>query len=264
MQPNEPEQNPNIVPTPARPANPMAQPQSDQPLAGQYTQPQSFSPVYANNNMPKKSKTKKAIIAFFVLLLLLGGISLADKFLLKSTKEKGSSKSSTKVESKGPVTADNLGDYEASCEGVKVTNAAAYAGLAPHPIVFMQQNQSVSGGYTEFIPLFKNNRTAQADFENPTAVQLVGCLTVKNTQKSKTCEMKQSDVLTNVDYYSVTYELDIYEAKSNKKLGTKSVTGTADKCPFIASVSKEDPKILADPDDSQVESAVLEYITVNL
>lgn len=277
MGPNTP-QDPNINPTPELPTTPpqVAQPQEYTPVAPQQPMPPAFNqpmpqasvpfqpqvpPATPSMPMQPSPKSKKPLL--FIGAIVLIAVLVAGAFILKggSKNPSGSSQTSQKGEE---VVVDSLSDYEVVCKGGTASNASDYTGVAPHPIMFLRPSAVFEDQYSQIILALKN-KEAMSDYENPTAIQLVGCFSVKDKQKTKTCQMKVSgDTMSDVDYYSVTYELNIYEAKSNKKVGTKSVSGTADSCPFIASLNKDDPKILADPDDTSADAAVTEYIIANL
>ena len=254
--PIQPQQSAQAVPQQPIPAAPI------EPAQQLFTQPQpQLSQPYTPLPPQSTLKSKKPLL--FIGAIVLIAVLVAGMFILKggSKNPSGSSQTSQKGEE---VVVDSLSDYEVVCKGGTASNASDYTGVAPHPIMFLRPSAVFEDQYSQIILTLKN-KEAMSDYENPTAIQLVGCFSVKDKQKTKTCQMKVSgDTMSDVDYYSVTYELNIYEAKTNKKVGTKSVSGTADSCPFIASLNKDDPKILADPDDASTDAAVTEYIIANL
>lgn len=213
---------------------------------------------------PKGSKKSIIIAAVVVLVLLIGGVSA---YMLtkgnKSSSSKNSSGSSNTV-SANSFTATSLSDYEKVCQGASASNASAYGGSAPHPIVMMQPS-AVSGHYTQDSIAFKDS-TWTPDYTKYPSIQLVGCFDRKSELASpKNCSLQDSNKKTvNIPLVPVTYTLTIYEAKSGKKVATKEVSGPATSCPFIAAYNPSNPKLYGDPDSAGTQTAVTEFVTKTL
>jgi hypothetical protein len=72
-------------------------------------------------------------------------------------------------------------------------------------------------------------------------------------------------VTVDVDFYSTSYNVDVYEAKTGTKLGTYATASTATTtCPTTAVYDKADPKIFADMDMTAFEAGLKEYVTKTL
>ncbi len=271
-QPQQPQPVPPVQPQPptypqqqAFPTDPYAgQPQApyQQPPQQQY-QPQSLAqqpvqPNYGPAPRPKRKNNKILIIGILIFIVLIGACTAVA--LNKST-DKESAQTSTNTKSSGDETSNGASDTVSSgeldvvCKGKGLSTAAAYTGASPHRIKLYTPSLQ-PGAYISSSLYFKD-QTWQSDYKNEAATQLVGCFSRSSNQKIKTCEFEGK----SIDLYSVTYQLTIYEAKTGKKLATKTVKSTDTACPYFATYDKNDPKIYAEPDLAQTTAAVQPYVT---
>ena len=228
-----------------------------------------------------KPKTKKTLLILVVIVvtLLFGGAAVAA--YLTSNKDKDSSTESSMVdtdtnkvaETQAPVVstpapgetvnAVALDDYKVACgTSGKVTNATAYAGTAIHPIVMFEKGSD--GKYAQSVLDIKD-KTGLADATKVTSGQLVGCISMKtgSEKKLKSCPITDTatKVVTNVDYYSTTYTVDVYEAKTGTKVTTFENVSVATDCPTTAVYDKVDPKIYAKYDLTTLEASLKPFVT---
>jgi len=228
--------------TPASPPPPIPQPRGTQ---------SSALPIQGG---PKKKPNIGLIVGIIAAaLVLLGGVIFALSLLFG-----GFSKVNTggiKSDTLSAKTAESIADYAALCDRGKITNAADF-GTKPHKIVPFQSSALSEENYTESIMSFKD-KTWEAESSDLTGVQLVACMKRTSPTVSKKCDLindKKQNV--SIDYYSVTYQLTVYEAKTGKSRLSATVPGPADKCPYSVLYNPNDPKIYADPDKASFESAI--------
>ena len=272
-QPQQPQPVPPVQPQPptypqqqAYPTDPYAgQPQApyQQPPQQQY-QPQSLAqqpvqPNYGPAPRPKRKNNKILIIGILIFIVLIGACTAVA--LNKSSDKESAQTSTNTTESSGDETSNGASDTVSSgeldvvCKGKGLSTAAAYTGASPHRIKLYTPSLQ-PGAYISSSLYFKD-QTWQSDYKNEAATQLVGCFSRSSNQKIKTCEFEGK----SIDLYSVTYQLTIYEAKTGKKLATKTVKSTDTACPYFATYDKNDPKIYAEPDLAQTTAAVQPYVT---
>lgn len=270
QQPQTP-QEPQMPQTPQAPVQvpQQASEQPFQPMQPPTAQPTVPPAVYAPNPaMPNQNKSKTGLIVGIViavvLFLVIGGIAafaLISSASKSSTESSGSS-SSKSSDSKGAikastaVTAKYVSDYDAVCTGGSVANAAAFT--KPYVVAAFYNDDAKSDYWTDMSVGY--GKSYYADSDSVAKVNVVACLPVKTaTQtKAKTCDFKGDNGGTvPIDYYSADYDMTYYEAKTGKKIKDGSaISGPASSCPFVASYSKDDPKIIANPDKNTVEAAL--------
>lgn len=242
------------------------------PISGiaQPISPISTAGLFAPDSppMPVKKSKKWLIVGIVVgVVVLLGGGIAAVLLTRKSTNTPGSdagssSQTSQSDTSANSIVATTLSDFEKVCSGVTVSNAAAVTSAVPHPIAFFQQSILAADEYTS-ATITLSDKTWQAESQNPTNTQLVGCFKrASETAANKNCEY--NDTSTNkkvsIPLYSVVYDLTVYESKTGKKLGAKQVSGPATSCPSFASYNKSDPKLYGEPDPGSVSQSVKEFV----
>lgn len=165
--------------------------------------------------------------------------------------------SSQKQSDKQQFTAKQLADYGQVCKGGVAVNAASYQdGPRPHPITLFTQSRTNPDNVSELYLSFENSKW-QTDLQKVETAQLIGCFKYKSEGPSKKCEYSR----ITLDYFAVTYELTVHEAKTGKAVGTKEVNGPNLTCPSYASYDLDDPKIYAKPDTGLAEEAIREFVT---
>ncbi len=237
---------------------------------------------------PKSSKMFLVLIVTLVTLLFGGGAVAA--YMLRSDPEpttnsevqENATDNTEAVESDGdttpnadalPVTttsspgekvdAKALDDYKAACAtGGLISNATAYAGVAPHPIVVFEKGSDDK--FALSLVSFKD-KTWSADATKVTSGQLVACIArkVASEKKLKSCPITDSvtKVTANVDFYSSSYTVDVYEAKTGKKVTSFENASISTSCPTNAAYNKADPKIYAVFDQIALETSLKDSVT---
>jgi hypothetical protein len=260
---------------PAAPVTPAEQPMQPQPAVADPMIPVALPqqpPVAPVAGAPLgqpaagKSANKMLIIGGIVvgvILLLVAGF-FAMKFMGNKKDNKAPASSVVAPSSKEKtVTAESLSDYDAVCDGVgntSVSNATAYQGGAkPHVIEVFKQD--VTNRYVSTsVGLPKGS---EGDSKAPTTVQIVGCVGVKTaTLTGEKCTYKTSgDQTIEVPMYTVAYQLQLYEAKTGKKIGTLTdIPDSGSRCPIVAAYSKTDPKVYSSPKTDAIKAAVASYV----
>lgn len=241
---------------------------------------------------PVQQKSKKGLLVAIVVIvtLLFGGAAVAAYMLRPSTSEKESSSSSSEkamtdtemaTDSKDTaktatsatevkttpapgenVVAKALDDYKVACGGGMVSNATDYKGAAVHPVVFFEQGSDSK--YAMSVVAFKD-KTWSADATKVTSGQLAVCVSQKvaTEKKIKSCPITDATtkVTTNVDYYSSSYTVDVYNAKTGAKVSTYESPSIVTECPTTAVYDKANPKIVAKYDLVSVEALIKPDVT---
>jgi hypothetical protein len=231
--------------------------------------PPSVTPPSAPQQPPKKNKTAiitAAVVAVIVIAAIVVGVVLAINNKGDDTPDNnGSNNNSQKNDDNAKkdsddakreanaITADSSSDLDAVCDTGSITNAAAFE--KPYKIAAFTK----SAGRTSWSSAtLKYDAPYRADYDEFASVNVVVCLEEDESAqvKTTTCEYKD----TALDYYATKYTATAYEAKTGKsikELGT--VNGPATKCPMFASYNKNDPKIIASPDDGALDALLSEF-----
>ena len=82
-------------------------------------------------------------------------------------------------------------------------------------------------------------------------------------KKIKTCPITDptTKVTSNVDYYSASYTVDVYNAKTGAKLNSYESPSIVTDCPTTATYDKTNPKIVAKYDLVSVETLIKPDVT---
>lgn len=231
------------------------------------------------SQQPAKHKSGKGKLILLVTLvtLLFAGAAVA-AYIMSSSDNKTSKDESQQTENVGTesdntpvvpaveIVAKALDDYKTICaDGGLVSNATAYSGASPHPVVLFEKGSDDK--FAQSLVSFKD-KTWAADPAKVTSGQLVTCIARKaDTEvKLKTCPITDSatKVTANVDFYSSKYTVDVYEAKTGKKLTTFENSSVSTICPTSATYSKADPKIFAGFDLVALETSLKDTVTKTL
>jgi hypothetical protein len=240
----------------------------------------------------QKSSTGKLILIVIIVVLLFGGAAVA-AYMIQSKKDKDNKASmnkqtsSTKTDSKlnaisdlptatpvtttttpapgETVTAKALDDYKVACGGGMVTNASDFKGAGPHPVVFFEKGSD--NKYAMSIVAFKD-KTWAADATKVSSGQLAVCVSEKiaTEKKIKTCSITDpaTKVTSNVDYFSASYAVDVYNAKTGSKINSYESPSIVTECPTTAIYDKANPKIVAKYDLVSVETLIKDVVTKTL
>jgi hypothetical protein len=198
---------------------------------------------------PKRSNMKLIMIIVGIVVVLAGAGAAA--FFLMQNNNTGSSNNSSQSSNTVTLTdivATSLSDFSNVCDNSKITNAAAYDSSAagPHPIGLFDKNDY--GSYNLSSVYLGTGLDAQ--YDKPEATQLVGCLSrTGNGTQVKTCDLQDSKKQTvSLKLMSSSYNIDIYEAKTGKKLDHVTIDKTKDTCPYVATYDPNDPTYYAQPE----------------
>ncbi|MCC7289181.1 hypothetical protein IT414_02200 [bacterium] len=243
-----PQPQPATMPTTSEPASNAA------PVAASLP---SATPSSQHVALPMKpSKIPLILGVVFAALLLISGAVYAFSLLFG-----GFSKVSKPVASTSTLpskTASSLADYSALCNRTTISNSAGF-GAKPHKAIFFQSSAVSEDDYTQSVLSFAD-KTWEATTKDLASIQLVGCLKRTNPVKAKQCSFTSSGKQVNINYYSVTYQLSVFEAKTGKSRVSGTISGTADKCPSSVLYNPSDPKVFANPDSKAVEDAIKELM----
>jgi len=224
--------------------------------------------------LPKKSTGKKIaiiIIAIIAVLLLAGGsiMLVAIRSIqnrAKNVSEQAITNKQEKDESESSdfeqaVSAEYLTDYDDVCKKLAtVSNSKAYSEGSPPNVVVLKQS-AISDYFTTLSPTFRDSSIKAADYKAPTEVQLVACLTVDETNDvAGVCEAEQKGKKVSLQKTAVIYKLEVYEAKTGKKLGSGSVDGPITDCPLLVYYDQSDPRVYGEPDLVKLETALIDII----
>ncbi len=289
-QPSQPWGQPPVQPTVQQPENPsfgtpttpqaepygrstsfqpQNQPTEAQPAAQPYN-PYATVPM-ASSTHPRKAKMFIGIGLALVILLAAGAV-----FALTSKKDSdggyksqsgSSSESSDSSESFDTPATKNTAvytdDYKVVCQGSTISNAADYdaSSPGPHPMTVFEKGSATSDNKKYSSSSVYLGGGADADYKEPEKVQLVACLARDGDGEFvKDCQLKDNDdKIIPIKLRQANYKLDIYAAKTGKKIGHSVITETSDSCPYIALVDSSDPTYYALPDSQAVKIAVQTY-----
>lgn len=223
----------------------------------------------------RTQNTKKGLLIVVVTLvtLLFGGAAVAAYMLQpkqesadqtnQSSQQQVVSNSLTTDEVDVSVAIDSL---KALCSGgTAVADADPYTGNGVHPIAVY-----LKGGDEKFAQeaVDFTDATWVPDSATPLTTQLVACVsrTAGSEKKLKTCPITDATtkVTSNVDFYSSTYSIDVYESATGKKVTTFTNTSTDVACPTTAVVDKIDPKVFATYDLTSLEASLKTYVTAKI
>jgi hypothetical protein len=154
------------------------------------------------------------------------------------------------------ISANSLNDLAAVCKSTQVSNAPAYKPGSQSPVGLFIESSDDNYIVSDIV---LENQTLVATDQNYAQVQTVGCLTRQSTSDTGiNCTFEDSDTkkTRDLDLYTVTYDLSIYETKTNNKISSSQVQGSSTKCPLEATISKSDPKLYVAPDASQVNQII--------
>lgn len=219
----------------------------------------------------KKSKKGLLILVVTLVVLLFGGAAVAVYMMQPKTKTTTPSTSATSTPAHAvtvtpapgeTATAKALDDYKVACGGGTVTNATDYKGASPHPVVFFEKGSDSK--YAMSVVAFKD-KTWAADATKVTTGQLAVCVSEKVAaeKKLKACPITDATtkVTTNVDYYSTTYTVDVYNAKTGAKVNSYESPSVDTTCPTTAVYDKASPKIVAKYDLTSLETLIKPDVT---
>jgi hypothetical protein len=231
---------------------------------------------------PAAPKSKKWLLILVVALvtLLFGGAAVA-AYVLKpaaktATPEAAKTAATDTAKTADPVVqstpapgeivaAKALDDYKVACAAGMVTNAKAYSGAGPHQLVMFEKGGDDK--YAMSVPAYAD-KTWATDSAKPDSGQLVACIAMKpgTEKKLKTCPLTDATtkVTSNIDFYSVDYDVTTYEALTGKKVSSSTVSGLQQECPTTATYSKVDPKLYAGYLLANVESAIKEAVMATI
>lgn len=149
-------------------------------------------------------------------------------------------------------TAYSASSFSAVCENDWIGSAAEYG--KPYNIAAFYKGLGIVD--ETWLPVASNKWATSDEFSK---INVVACLERKkgSEAKSMSCVDDDDGNHVTVDYYSVDYEVTFREAKTGKVIGNAgTVTGTADRCPFLASYDRRSRKMYARPDDEAVAAKV--------
>jgi hypothetical protein len=182
----------------------------------------------------------KIVLIFFVALRAILGLTACDK----------------NSEEKQEVI---ISSYDRVCDGEGVPGASAYSKTpGVHPIVWMKRENTQSAFNVDFT--LKPPRTWVAQPKKAAEAQLVVCLTKTKRSLNKKCDFppeKPGEPAYKLDLYAVTYQADLYEAKTGKKVTSKDISVKDDKCPMLHMFTKGES---VDQTDASYEEAVISFI----
>lgn len=239
----------------------LNQTETDSPIPNNSVYP----PAQEAKVNPKKNKYFLPLIATGMVLLL-GAGALAMKALDNPKENSGNQTSlplkpekESKQAQAQSFAATRTADYGQVCKGGIAANATTYqSGPNPHPIVLFTQSVSDPDNVSQ-LNLTYDKRAWDPDSKRIETTQLVGCFKSKSLGISKKCEFEKGGKPFLLDYFAVSYELTVREAKTGKVVGTKVVNGPNLTCPSFTSY-RDDLKIYAKPDQGLAEEAIREFV----
>jgi hypothetical protein len=159
--------------------------------------------------------------------------------------------------------ADN---FKGVCSGAPVSAATAYdAGGKTHKALYFQTYKDDFGDHSSALPA---DWTVQfsATEDAYKAVDLVVCGKRTAAKEVKVCDKYKTDdkpSQNKVRWHTATYELSLWEAKTGKKLATRTVEATDSQCPMFESFSSDTETLddYASPSNSAVADFLRPHMT---
>lgn len=159
------------------------------------------------------------------------------------------------------VEASMVRDFAQVCgEEVTVSNSTSYDdGPTPHKIALFENTLGDEIFNQQSLPS-EVAEEWEAKTEAFSEIQLVGCMRIQvdSQELATTCDLQDSDNETiQVELYTATYSITVYEARSGDQLGDPlAVEASDEECPSVATYDPNDPRLFAMPDDEALIDAL--------
>lgn len=162
-----------------------------------------------------------------------------------------------------------VADLRAACDGKAYGDAATYSGRGPHPVAILLASHGSDFGDAEpaddggAVP---NKATAPYQSTNTHHVQLVACgAIIHEEQSGPDCEFTDTDSghSFSVPLHSATYQVTVYELRTNRKVGqatVKTSPGFGIRCPLLIKQSDAPDRYLDNVDLNQWISSLEKYV----
>jgi hypothetical protein len=172
-----------------------------------------------------------------------------------------SDKGSTSSSSGSPVAIPlSTSSYAQVCNGAGLSEAVAYSkSPGVHPLILMNRDSDQSS-FNEKTPSDGFPKSWQISYKNAKDGQLVTCITTAKRELKKKCDFPASkpDQIKHVlEMYNTTYDVTLYEAKTGKKIASKSIVAKADECPMFHMFKKTEE---VDKEDGNYEQALINFV----
>lgn len=161
--------------------------------------------------------------------------------------------------SNSSISAEDLSDYNKVCtNGYKVSNATAYEPGKPSKVVIVYNTKNSENYYYNITP----SKTSWAvDYESPSTAQLVACMNFSDSiDANKNCDYTTNGEKVSIQLYHSKYRVELYEAKTYKKIGSTTITTSGNECPSYVSYDKNNPKVYQKPIAEDLEGFLTTYV----
>lgn len=151
-------------------------------------------------------------------------------------------------------------DFEVVCSGATQSKAADYATTETHKAVYFETYEDELLDQSSRLPA-DWTVTFDANSDAYAAVDVVACGVRTAEELGQTCEGYEDDesgTLGSVNWYTGTYELTAYEARTGVALGSTTLEADDNECPMIASFDEGEDEI--DMYDSPKEEDVIKFL----
>lgn len=136
-------------------------------------------------------------------------------------------------------------DFKPVCSGATQSRATDYATATTHKVVYFETYEDELVEQSSTLPsdwavTFDANSDAYA------AVDVVACAERTTEKLAQTCTGYEDDdtgMNGTVNWYTGTYELTAYEAKTGTELGTTTLEASDEECPMLASFDEGEEEI---------------------
>jgi hypothetical protein len=166
--------------------------------------------------------------------------------------------------SNGPVAQLFPDDFEGVCSGATESQAADYARSGKHKAVYFETYEDKLLDESSRLP---TDWTVEFDAASNAyaAVGVVGCGVRTDDKLAKKCtgyEDEDTHTKGSVNWYTATYELSAYKAKTGKKLGSATIRSDSQDCPTFASFDEgeNETDMYDSPSDQEVTSFLKKYV----
>lgn len=235
----------------------------DKPSKDASTQPSTPTPDPYGNKAPKQpiGLIIAAILAGVIILgiaaqaLFMNNDTSDDPKDNRSSSERKQDDDDAKKRAANSKTAARIGDFGTVCETGSISNAAEYK--APYKVAAFSKT-SDKRSWSQVTLKYDADYTVKHDEFSDVNTVVCAKEDEDSTVKTKECEFNRN----TLDYYATVYEVSIHNAQTGEKikdLGT--VSGPADSCPMFVTYDRNDPKIIAKPDQAGIDAKIAEFIS---
>jgi hypothetical protein len=186
------------------------------------------------------------------------GALLGAALLLASCGSGGSGTAAVEESSGSSPAAPQLfpDDFEGVCSGASQSRGTDYASSAHHKALYFETYEDDLLDQSDRLP---SDWTVQFDANSNAymAVDVVACGIRVDEKLAKRCtgyEDDETGTKGSVNWYTGTYDLTAYEARTGKRLDSTTIEADSEECPLVATFDdgEDESDMYASPTDQEI------------